>query len=75
MEAKAQLYLLNDNEKLDELVPNQIDEHHEDYIEVYRQAKPTEATRFAVLDRIRMLKQRKKKDREAEKQQVLDNGQ
>lgn len=73
MEAKSHLYLLNNDEEVDPLHADQIDEHHEDYLEVYKQAKPTKATRLAVLARLRMLRDRKKKDREAEKQQLLVN--
>ena len=57
-EAKDQLRLLNDNVKLEEITPEQIDEHHEDYIHVYKQAKPTAATKSAISDRIRMMKRR-----------------
>lgn len=71
MEAKQQLYLLNRNEKLDDLTADQIDEKHEDFLEVYKQAKECEATRLAVLDRLRMLKERKKKDVKAEKEQMM----
>jgi hypothetical protein len=59
---------------LNPLTADDIDEHHEDYLEIYKQAKENAATRMAVLDRLRLLKDRKKKDRLAEKQQILDNG-
>ncbi len=55
------------------MTADEIDEHHEDYLEIYKQAKENVATRLAVLDRLRLLKQRKQKDRLAEKQQLLDN--
>ena len=61
-EAKRQLYLLNRDEKLEPLTPDQIDEHHEDYLQVYRQAKENAATKSAVMDRIRMLKKRDNKN-------------
>jgi len=75
MEAKSHLYMLNTDENLDPLDASQIDEYHEDYLVIYKQSKPTTAARLAIMDRLRMLKQRKKKDREAEKQQLLDNPQ
>ena len=64
MEAKDQLRLLNNDIELEPLDPSQIDEKHEDYLHVYRQAKANKATQAAVWDRIRMLKERKKKERE-----------
>ena len=66
-EAKAQLYLLNRDIKLEPLDPDQIDEFHEDYLHVYRQAKETNATRAAVMDRLRMQKKRDKKNLEQQK--------
>lgn len=66
-EAKSQLYLLNRNVKLEELTPDQIDEFHEDYLHVYRQAKENAATQAAVMDRIRMQKKRDKKNAEEQK--------
>lgn len=73
MDAKSNLLMLNNWEKLTPLTSDDIDEHHEDYLEVYKQAKENPATRLAVMDRLRMLRERKKKDRLAEKQQILDN--
>jgi hypothetical protein len=75
-EAKDQLRLLNDNVKLEEITPEQIDEHHEDYIHVYKQAKPTAATKAAIQDRLRMQKKRdleKAKSMEAAGQQPNTN--
>jgi hypothetical protein len=56
MESKTNLYLLNKDIKLEPLEPDQVDENHQDYLQVYRQAKANNATRAAVNDRIRMMK-------------------
>jgi uncharacterized membrane protein len=69
-EAKQHLYLLNRDEKLEPLDPEQIDEHHEDYLQVYRQAKENGATKAAVLDRIKMQKKRDMKNRKVEQMQM-----
>jgi hypothetical protein len=61
-EAKAQLAMLNNNDKLEPLTPDQIDEFHEDYLHVYKQAKTNEATKAAVMDRIRLKKARDTKN-------------
>jgi hypothetical protein len=55
--------MLNRNELLEKLSPEQIDEHHEDYLHVYKQAKVNEATKAAVADRIRMQKARDMQNR------------
>lgn len=70
-EAKEQLYLLNNDEMLEPLDPDQIDENHQDYLQVYRQAKETKATKAAVRDRVNMMKQRDLKRREEEKQAAI----
>lgn len=74
-EAKSQLYMLNRNEKLEPLDPEQIDEHHEDYLHVYKQAKVNAATKAAVADRIRMQKARDMQNRKAAMMQQWQNPQ
>lgn len=70
-EAKEQLRMLNRNEKLEPLQPEQIDEHHKDYLHVYKQAKPNEATKAAVMDRLRMQKAQDQKNLKIQQQQQL----
>lgn len=72
MHAKQQLYLLNSWEKLDPLTDDNVDEYHEDYLHIFKQAKENVATRMAVMDRLNMLRQRKQKEKLEEKIQ-LDN--
>jgi hypothetical protein len=61
-EANLQLAMLNRNEKIAKLTPDQIDEFHEDYLHVYKQAKTNDATKAAVTDRIRLKKARDMKN-------------
>ena len=71
-EAKWQLYLLNRDEALEKLTPDQLEENHEDYLQVYKQAKETKATKSAVNDRIQM---QKKRDIARRKQMLLQQQQ
>jgi len=70
-EAKEHLRLLNKNIKLEPLTPDQIDEHHKDYLHVYKQAKTNDATKAAVLDRIKMQKAQDQKNLQLQKAQML----
>lgn len=64
--------MLNRDEALEKLTPDQLEENHEDYLQVYKQAKETKATKSAVNDRIQM---QKKRDIARRKQMLLQQQQ
>jgi hypothetical protein len=63
IDAKSQLMLINRDEKLEKLIPDQIDEEHEAYLHIWKQAKDTPAKWAAVQDRLGFLRKRLEKQR------------
>lgn len=66
--------MLNRNEMLEPLTPEQINENHEEYIKVYQQAIENDATRAALRDRINYrLKRDKLRQQQMQVQQQPTN--
>lgn len=63
IDAKSQLMLINRNEKLEPLAPEQLWEEHEVYLQVFKQSKDTVAKMLAIQDRLVMLRKRKTEER------------
>lgn len=72
MEAKQHLYLLNRWISLEKLTDENVDEHHEDYLHIYKQAKENKETQKAVMERLRMLRIRKQREKAEQAQQLAN---